>query len=84
MNASLSDELESNDSDDKKRKKVVYIAFPATIKGSNDPTSVGVDGESYEEDSDEGSMKRSNHLVSHDTLVKNYTNSRKKCKDLMK
>jgi hypothetical protein len=35
MNASFSNESESNDSDDQKGKKVVYMAFPATIQGSS-------------------------------------------------
>ncbi|XP_059451028.1 uncharacterized protein LOC132181814 [Corylus avellana] len=39
MTASSSDESESNDSDDQKGKKVVYMAIPATIQGFSDRAS---------------------------------------------
>ncbi|XP_059451074.1 uncharacterized protein LOC132181859 [Corylus avellana] len=84
MNASLSGELKSNDSDDKKGKKVVCMAFPATIQGSSDSVSAEIDGNAYEEILDEGSVKSCSHIVSHDTLVRNFTDARKKCKELLK
>jgi hypothetical protein len=83
MNASMSDESMSSDFDVQKGKKVAYMAFPTTIQGSIDYGSAEIDGESYKEDSDEGSVKSRNHHVSNDTLIKN-GDVRKKCKEILK
>jgi hypothetical protein len=84
MNASISEELGSSDSDIHKGKKVACMTFLATIQGSSDSGSTEIDGKSYVEDSDEGLVKSCNHHVAHDTLVRNCTNARKKCKELLK
>ena len=84
MNASLSNESKSNDSNDQKGKKVACMAFPTTIQGSSDSISTGTDGNAYKKNLDEGSVKNHNHIVSYNTLVKNCIDVRKKCKDLLK
>ena len=59
------------------------LAFTATIQGSSDYVLAKIDSESYEENSYEGLVKSRNCDVSHDTLVRNWTNARKKCKELL-
>lgn len=84
MNISLSDESYSNDSNDQNGKKVACIAFLATIQGSSGFRSAEIDGNSYEEDLVEGSVKGYSHIVSYDILVRNCIDARKKCKELQK
>ena len=76
MNASLRDELESNEFNDQKGKKVIFMAFPPTIQGSSDSPTARVDAESYEKNSNEGLVRSCSQIVSHDTLVRNCANAR--------
>lgn len=83
MNTTRSDELGSDESEDSKLKKVFYMAFPTSVVDPAIPSTLGVDDESFDENSGENSDDGHEHQVAYDKLVKEYLEAKKKCETLL-
>ncbi|GLT54595.1 hypothetical protein SLA2020_277820 [Shorea laevis] len=72
MNASVSDEFESDDSQDCKGKKVVYLAIPTTVGNCDEASGAGTlfDGETFNESSQGETNDNQNFKVAYNRLYK--------------